>query len=81
MYKIFSLSNLRIEKVFMYRFSYDRGFPGDVPHSMTCRSLTEFLTPLFFFSIIDFSTIMTSIDKTIVDLNLQKMLIDSPSTF
>ena len=51
----------------------DRGFPGDVSHSMTCRSLIEFLTPPFFFSIIDFSTIITSINETIVDLNLQKM--------
>ena len=42
-------------------------------HSMTCRSLIEFLTPPLFFSIIDFSTIMTSIDETIADLNSQKM--------
>ena len=26
-----------------------RGFFGDVSHSMTCRSLIEFLTPFFFF--------------------------------
>ena len=32
-----------------------------------------FNPPSFFFSIIDFSTIMTSIDETIADLNSQKM--------